>query len=187
MNLHSGMARLLNEARSAPTVDHVVDIFKHYINKKAVKKNIDNIVDDILREARAFRNNTVKLNKLLENEEVTVILNNLSGMRRGRAYWMQGTISIPMLDSGIHQLKMARTNQHKLLALARLILMIGDHEDRTDPGTLYPYLMEVDDWSPAKRSAFRDMLQVLSSRVVNTLAQQVVQSKQGTAPRPLGW
>lgn len=190
MDYFRGLEILVCEAEGAPTADEMVQAFQAHLRKKESKAKVDSLAKRLLREARAFRSNTKKLNELIDLDDTVEILNNLAGKRRGRSYWMSGTISIPMLDSGIHQLTKADTVPQKLLAMARLVMMIGDHQGRLDPGTLYPYLMQVEDWNPAKREQFKDTLQNLSGRLVQQMAHQVV--RQGEArplapARPLGW
>lgn len=179
---------LLCESEGAPSADELVQAFQAHLRKKSSKAKVDNLTKRLLRDARAFRSNTKKLNETIDHGDTIEIINKLAGKHRGRSYWMSGMISIPALDSAIHQLSQAQTVPQKLLGMSRLAMMIGDHIGRVDPGTLYPYLMSVEDWSPARRKEFIGTLQSLSASVVQRLARQVVSEGRPKAPpRPLGW
>lgn len=199
MDYLSGLRTFLAESEQPPSQDELTQAFQSYLRKRPSKAQVDSLAKRLLREAKAFRDNTVALNKILSDDDAVEILNNLAGRKRNRAYWMSGSISIPMLDSGIHQLRQAATVPQKLLGIARLVLMIGDHEGRSDPGTIYPYLMRVADWGPTKREAWTATLQELSAEVVLRLAREVVRlpddhdrgnlfrAQHSAPPRPKGW
>lgn len=185
---------LVAENEDAPLASELEGVFQAHLRRRAAKARVDQIVTRLLREARAFRKNTATLNKVLSSEESIPMLNNLAGRRRGRTYWSAGQISLPLLDSAIHQLRTAKTVNQKLLAIARLVTIVEDPEPdarRADAATLYPYLMQVEDWSPARRQEFADFLQGASADVVTRLAQQVLRQDRPNQPlqaaRPKGW
>lgn len=185
---------LVTENEDAPLASELEGVFQAHLRRRAAKVKVDQIVTRLLREAKAFRRNTAALNKVLGSEEAIPMLNNLAGRRRGRAYWSSGEISMPLLDSAVHQLQSAKTINQKLLAIARLVTLIEDPEPdarRADAATLYPYLMQVEDWTPARRQEFSDFLQGATADVVARLAQQVLRQDRRNQPlqaaRPKGW
>ncbi len=176
-------------------------VFVDHLRKQASRTEVDKVRSRLLMAARRLRENTSRLNKLLNDPQMMIKLEQLHQKHRAKGYWASHLLSLPLLDSAIHQLEQAKTVHDALLAMARLVGIVEDQPQavetpyvpRVKYGSdryhqVYKYLMQAAGWPPEAVKDMDETLALFSDQLLASLAQKVRNgARLNKQPRPKGW
>lgn len=181
-----------------PTLDEVKQVFQAHLNKRASKDRTEDLRVRLLAKAKPFLRDTIKLHRLLGDDDTIESLNKLAGLNKTPRFWAGKGLNVELLRNAVRQLEKARAIPDTLLAIYGLLAIVEDTDVVVPSGahtnrrnlSLYHYLTQIAGWAPEKRNDFMEQLDLMMNKVIQRIAKRATTTVKPNSRRrelPVPW